>query len=153
MGLSLEASGTEEQTKAGPGAGWTGHACQPVVTRTPGPFPVILQAQPGQGCVFWAGRWVRKCCEAFSQHQEEPGPMCAVKVRFLLLGRGGPLVSLLLLYFRYLRIYWAALGLRVSLAGFPQVVASGSYSGCGLWASPCSGFPLLSTGSRAHEPQ
>ena len=115
-----------EQTKAGPGAGWTwGSPCQPVATPTPGPFPQDPVGWPGRGlCVLGREVGEEVLGDLFSA-SEEPGSMCCESQVSVLLGRGGPLVLLLLFYFMYLRLYWAALGLCCRLPVF---------SSCGKWA-------------------
>ena len=70
--------------------------------------------------------------------------MCCESQVSVLLGRGGPLVLLLLFYFMYLRLYWAALGLCCRLPVFSSCGKWELLSGCGMWASPWSGFSLLS---------
>ena len=134
-----------EQTKAGPGVGWTwGSPCQPVATPTPGPFPQDPAGWPGQGLCVSGGELGEEVLRDLFSASEEPGSMCCESQVSVLLGRGGSLVLLLLCYFMYLCIYWAALGLRCRSQVFSSCGKWELLSGCGMWASPWSGFSLLS---------
>lgn len=129
VGLSLEASGTEwSRLKLALGPDGRGASMPAGGDPHPRPLPRDPSGSARPELCVLGGEVGEEVLRGLFSAPEEPGPMCCESQISLLLSRGGPLVSLLLLYFRYLRIYWAALGLR----GCSQV-----FSSCGEWELLC----------------